>query len=118
MGSNPTRGSLILILLMKTLIYRYGLPAIMGYKYSIGSTVSITGGGPGDVKRFPEYIRGKTGIIHAVRGPFKNPRDHLDERAAIYLVEIDMKQLSPSAKDNEKLMIDVFEDWISDEEVR
>ncbi len=90
----------------------------MAYKFAIGATVTIKGGDRGDVKRFPEYVRGKTGVIHAARGPFKNPRDHLDERPAIYLVEIDMKQLSPSAKDNEKLMIDVFEDWISDEEVR
>lgn len=90
----------------------------MAYKFAIGATVTIKGGDRGDVKRFPEYVRGKTGVIHAARGPFKNPRDHLDERPAIYLVEIDMKQLSPSAKDNEKLMIDVFEDWISDEDVR
>ena len=103
---------------MKSLMY-YTKPAcIMTYKYSIGTTVNIKDGNPGDVKRFPEYIRGKKGVIREARGPFKNPRDHIDERPAIYLVEINMKQISSSAKDNEKIMVDVFEDWIVDEEVR
>ncbi|MFQ6011016.1 MAG: SH3-like domain-containing protein [Nitrososphaerales archaeon] len=90
----------------------------MTYKFGIGATINIKNGNPGDPKRFPEYIKGKKGVIHAARGPFKNPRDHLDERPPIYLVEIDRKQIDPSAKDNETIMVDVFEDWIVDEEVQ
>ncbi len=77
MGPNPTRGSIYPTLTMKSLIYHTSQQYVMTYKYSIGDTVSIKGGDSGDVKRFPEYIRGKTGVIQAARGPFKNPRDRM-----------------------------------------
>ena len=62
-------------------------------------------------KKVPSYMAGKTGIIQQVRGRIIDPVDHPD-RTALYSVMFYMNQISRRCSNNEKVFVDVFEDWI------
>jgi nitrile hydratase len=69
--------------------------------------------------RTPRYIQGKTGVIAAVHGAFRNPEslayggDGLP-RQYLYLVRFDNTQVWPtySAATHDKLLIDIYEHWL------
>ena len=84
----------------------------MTYEFSIGDRVRIKSENAGDRKRVPRYIMGKVGVVEVVRGCFVNRRDHLEDRPPIYSVMFDLKQLSSKGSKNEKVIVDVFEDWM------
>ena len=82
-------------------------------KFSIGDEVKIISENSWDSKRFPGYIAGKTGIILDIRGQINNPMDH-PERTSFYSVMFTLNQISSRSSNNEKIIADVFEDWILD----
>lgn len=80
-------------------------------KFSVGDKIKIISESGWDSKRFPQYIAGKTGIILDIRGQICNAMDHPD-RTPFYSVMISVNQISPVLSTNEKVIADVFEDWI------
>ena len=84
----------------------------MADKFSVGERVKIQTENPGDLKRVPKYIRGKIGIVQKVRGRIINPRDHRDERPTLYSVVFSSDELFPQMSRKDKVIVDVFEDWM------
>lgn len=84
----------------------------MADKFSAGDRVRIKTENPGDPKRVPKYIKGKTGIVQKVHGRIINPRDHRDERPTLYSVAFSSGELFPEASKKDKVFVDVFEDWM------
>lgn len=87
----------------------------MADKFSVGEKVKIKTDNPGDIKRVPPYIKGKVGIVQKARGRISNPRDHRDERPALYLVQFSSEELFPQTTKNDKVFVDVFEDRMTPE---
>jgi nitrile hydratase len=81
-------------------------------KFSVGERVKIKTENPGDLKRVPKYIKGKVGVVQKVRGRIVNPRDHRDERPTLYSVVFSPQELFPQTSKNDKVIVDVFEDWL------
>jgi hypothetical protein len=85
----------------------------MAYRFTVGDRVKIKADNPGDRKRVPRYIMGLTGTVRAVHGVIVNPRDHREVRPPLYNVIIPLNQVSPrSTNKNDKIFVDVFEDWM------
>ncbi len=84
----------------------------MTYKFSVGDKVRVKTEDYTDRKRVPRYIMGKTGTVAVVRGCFSNPRDHREERPPIYSVGFDQEQISQQGSKRDKIIVDVFEDWM------
>ncbi len=84
----------------------------MTYKFSVGDKVRIKNDSYNDVKRVPRYIMGKVGTVEIVRGCFSNPTDHLEERPPIYSIGFDQEQISQQGSKRDKIIVDVFEDWM------
>ncbi len=84
----------------------------MSYKFSVGDTVRIKTEDYKDRKRVPRYIMGKVRTVEIVRGLFSNPRDHLEERPPIYSVGFDQEQISAQGSKQDRIIVDVFEDWM------
>ena len=70
--------------------------------------------------RTPGYVHGKTGLVHAVRGPFRNPESLAhggDGLPARYLYQVRFFQHEvwdaypgPRA---DTVLVDIFEHWLS-----
>ena len=84
----------------------------MNYKFSVGDTVRIKTENYKDRKRVPRYIMGKMGTVEVVRGFFHNPVDHREDRPPIYSVGFDQEQISKEGSKRDKIIVDVFEDWM------
>jgi nitrile hydratase len=84
----------------------------MSDKFSAGDRVKIKTENPGDPKRVPHYIKGKAGIVQKVHGKIINPRDHREERPALYSIAFSSDELFPGASEKDKVFVDVFEDWM------
>ncbi len=84
----------------------------MTYKFSVGDKVRIKTEDYNDRKRVPRYIMGRVGTVETVRGFFSNPRDHREDRPPIYSVGFDQEQISPQGFKKDKIIVDVFEDWM------
>jgi nitrile hydratase subunit beta len=84
----------------------------MADKFSAGDRVRIKTDNPGDVKRVPTYIKGKSGWVQRVHGRIMNPRDHRDERPTLYSIAFSSAELFPEASKQDTVFVDVFEDWM------
>jgi nitrile hydratase len=84
----------------------------MADKFSVGERVKIKTESPGDVKRVPKYIKGKAGIVQKIHGRIVNLRDHRDERPTLYSVVFSSHELFSQTSKNDKVIVDVFEDWM------
>jgi len=84
----------------------------MDSKFALGDKIKIKTDNPGDSKRVPKYIKGKTGIVQKIRGRIVNPRDHRDERPTLYSVAFVSNDLFPEASKKDKVFVDIFEDWM------
>lgn len=87
----------------------------MAEKFSVGARVRIKTENPGDVKRVPKYIKGKVGIVQKIHGRIVNLRDHRDERPTLYSVAFSSNELFPEGSKKDKVLVDVFEDWMISE---
>lgn len=74
---------------------------------------------PGHI-RTPHYIRGRTGLIEAVHGTFRNPEslayggDGLPKRP-LYSVEFLQSEVWPSryhGSPHDRIYVDIFEHWL------
>ncbi len=91
----------------------------MAAKFKPGDKVRIRVGSPPGHFRTPAYIQGKTGIIEALHGAFRNPEslahgsDGLPKQF-LYLVRFDQTHVwQPyTAAPRDKLLIDIYEHWL------
>ncbi len=87
----------------------------MTYKFSVGDKVRIKTENYNDRKRVPRYIMGKVGMVEIIHGRISNPRDHWEERPPLYSVIFDLEQISQQGSKRDKIVVDVFEDWMTAE---
>lgn len=88
-------------------------------KYKIGDQVRIRVGVPPTHFRTPEYIQGKQGRIDTLWGAYPNPEglaygeDGLPAQQ-LYLVEFSQTDLWRDYRgaSSDKLLIDVYENWL------
>jgi nitrile hydratase len=81
--------------------------------------VRVRSGSPPGHFRTPAYIQGKTGVIAAVHGAFRNPEslayggDGLPKQY-LYLVRFDQSQVwgTSAACPRDQLFIDIYEHWL------
>lgn len=71
---------------------------------------------PGHI-RTPHYLRGKTGRIERILGPFNNPEqlayDLTPEQRVLYRVRFDMAELWPGSEAaTDTLDAEIYEHWI------
>ena len=88
-------------------------------RFSKGERVKVRTGTPPTHFRTPEYIQGKTGVIVALYGKFRNPEslahggDGLPMQP-LYGVEFDQKQLWENYQGPaiDKLLVDIYDNWL------
>jgi nitrile hydratase len=90
----------------------------MGAQYQLGDQVRIRVGSPPGHFRTPGYVQGKTGVIAAIHGAFRNPEtlayggDGLPKQY-LYMVQIDQPQVwGMYTPLQDKLLIDIYEHWL------
>jgi hypothetical protein len=91
----------------------------MAAKFKPGDKVRVRMSTPPGHFRTPAYIQGRTGVIEATHGAFRNPEslahggDGLPKQF-LYLVRFDQTHVwarYPSAP-QDKLLIDLYEHWL------
>jgi nitrile hydratase len=88
-------------------------------KFEPGISVRVLVDDPPGHIRTPGYIQGKTGLVTAVRGEYRNPEslahggDGLP-RKFLYLVSFDQRQVWPTttAAPQDKLLLEIYEHWL------
>ena len=88
-------------------------------RFGTGELVKVRVGTPSTHFRTPEYIQGKTGIVVALYGSFRNPEslghggDGLPMQP-LYRVEFEQKQLWDNYKgpEKDKLLVDIYDNWL------
>jgi nitrile hydratase len=91
----------------------------MAAKFKPGDKVRVRVGSPPGHFRTPAYIQGKTGVIEAIHGAFRNPEtlayggEGLPKQF-LYLVRFDQTQVWDRyvAQLQDKLLIDIYEHWL------
>ena len=85
--------------------------------FSAGARVSIKAMSPPGHIRTPHYLRGKSGVIERVLGPFKNPEQlayglPAPERV-LYRVRFSMQELwDETDTPNDTVDAEIYEHWI------
>ena len=88
-------------------------------RFDKGDRVKVRSGTPPTHFRTPEYIQGKTGVVVALYGNFRNPEslahggDGLPMEP-LYRVEFDQKQLweNYQGPEKDKLLVDIYDNWL------
>jgi len=96
---------------------------IAGPRYHVGARVRIGDGKAIGHCRTPWYVRGRTGVVVAIHGVFRDPerlayhRPGLPARA-LYKVRLRQKDLWPAYQGpaGDHLEVDIFEPWLSSAE--
>jgi nitrile hydratase subunit beta len=91
----------------------------MASKFKPGDKVRVRVGTLPGHFRTPAYIQGRTGVIEAMHGAFRNPEslahggDGLPEQF-LYLVRFDQTHVWPHypSAPRDKLLIDLYEHWL------
>ena len=91
----------------------------MGAKFQPGDRVRVCVGSPPGHIRTPTYVQGKTGVVAAMHGAFRNPEslayggDGLPKQY-LYLVRFDQPQVweTYAASPQDQLFIDLYEHWL------
>ncbi len=80
-------------------------------RFNVGDVVKVKRENPAGNPRTPDHIKGKKGVIIAVHGEIKNPRDHRRIYPALYTIVASVGEVfgTPST---DKLYIDVHDDWL------
>lgn len=87
------------------------------FRYQVGERVHIKLDFPQRHVRTPAYIRGKTGVIAAQQGFFRNPeqlaygQDGLP-KVPLYSVSFRLSDVSGKARKGDRLSMDIFEHWL------
>lgn len=91
----------------------------MAAKFKPGDKVRVRVGSPPGHFRTPAYIQGKTGVIEAIHGAFRNPEtlayggEGLPKQF-LYLVHFDQTDVWEQylAPFRDTLFIDIYEHWL------
>ena len=89
-------------------------------QFRIGDAVSIRPDSVDHHHRTPWFIKGKTGVIRAVSGPFHNPESRAhggtgEPKRLLYQVEFSQAQVwgeRYKENDGDLLLVDVYEQWL------
>jgi hypothetical protein len=92
-------------------------------KYQPGQPVRVSGRAHSGHHRTPGYLKGKTGLIEAAAGPFRNPEelayggDGLPP-VALYRVSFSQRELwrAYGGADADRLEADLYEHWLESAE--
>ena len=91
----------------------------MEMKFKPGVTVRIRVGYPPHHFRTPAYIQGKTGVVAAVHGAFRNPETLAHDgdglpKQPLYLVGFHQQDVweDYNAAPRDTLFIDIYEQWL------
>ena len=88
-------------------------------RFSSGDRVKVLAGSPPTHFRTPSYIQGKTGVVVALYGAFRNPEslahggDGLP-RQPLYRVLFDQKQVWDKYRGpaQDKVLVDIYDHWL------
>ncbi len=87
--------------------------------YSPGDQVKVREDSPPRHHRTPWYVKGKTGRISVVCGPFHNPETRAYggsglPRQPLYRVEFDQANVweGYASKSSDKIYIDIYQHWL------
>ena len=95
----------------------------MSARFAVGATVRVRAAFPPGHVRTPFFVRGKTGRVSEVLGPYRNPEELAYGRSgepalALYRVVFETAELwddyQGTAKDT--TVVDVYENWLEPEE--
>jgi Nitrile hydratase beta subunit len=90
----------------------------MSKQFAVGMKVRVKLVNPGGTHRTPEYIKGKEGVILKSHGVVPGYEiDHREDWGPLYTVEFDRMQIL-DLKGNDKILVDVHEDWLELNEER
>ena len=86
--------------------------------FKAGATVTIKDQSPPGHLRTPKYLRGKSGVVERVLGPFENPEQRAYKLPAseriLYRVRFTMVELWGTAEaPHDTLDAEIFEHWIT-----
>lgn len=92
----------------------------MTQPFKTGDRVRVMDTHPPGHRRTPYYIRGKTGVVERLCGPYPNPEelaygfDGLPAKA-LYRVRFRQKEVWPAydGPDHDTVDIDIFEHWLA-----
>jgi nitrile hydratase subunit beta len=89
----------------------------MSFRFAEGDRVLVKPQYPLGHVRTPAYLRGKTGVVTARHGRYRNPeqlaygRDG-EPRVALYEVTFQMGELFSGAPARDTVTADIFEHWL------
>ncbi|HEY3117317.1 MAG TPA: SH3-like domain-containing protein [Chloroflexota bacterium] len=81
------------------------------HRFQNGDQVRVRIACPGGNPRTPDYLRGKSGLITALRGVIDNPRDHRDAYPFMYTVEFGVAELFGGSS-TDKVFAEIHEEWL------
>jgi nitrile hydratase len=89
----------------------------MDFQFAEGDRVRVKAMFPPGHVRTPYYARGKTGVVTARRGHFRNPEDLAYGRSGLppiplYGVMFEATELWENAPSRDRLVMDIFEHWL------
>ena len=80
-------------------------------RFAVGDRIEVKQDEPHGNPRTPKYVRGKSGVIAAVHGVIKNPKDHRDIYPPLYTVRFDLMELFQQP-DHDSIWVDIHEEWL------
>lgn len=91
----------------------------MTARFSVGDSVTVRAAFPPGHVRTPFFIRGKTGCVTEVLGPYRNPEELAYGRSGepalpLYRVMFDTADLwdDYDGPDKDTTVVDVYENWL------
>ncbi len=94
----------------------------MSTRFTVGETVKVRAAFPPGHVRTPFFVRGKTGRVTAVLGPYRNPEELAYGRSGepalpLYRVIFDTAELWDDYQGAEKdtTVVDIYENWLEPE---
>ncbi len=92
-------------------------------RYRVGQQVRVSERRHTGHHRTPAYLKGKTGLVQAASGPFRNPEDlaHGGDGMPplpLYRVSFSQRELWPAygGADEDRLHADLYEHWLEPNE--
>lgn len=91
----------------------------MSARFTVGARVSVRAAFPPGHVRTPFFIRGKTGVVTAILGPYHNPEELAYGRSGepalpLYRVSFHTADLwqDYDGGTNDSTVVDVYENWL------
>jgi hypothetical protein len=81
------------------------------HRFRPGDRVRVLLDNPEGNPRTPKHVRGKTGVVTALRGTMENPLDHRGVYPPLCTVEFGLADVF-GGDSTDKLLVDLHEDWL------